>query len=274
MYIIYICAICMVHQLLLVKHQLSCCVYISDPACCVLSIFAVCVFNTKHVHVRMYVCEFVPMCLQHLCMCACVSHDIVYVQIGFNHHTYTTTTTTCNNHYHIYNYHYHSVMQPPPSHACNNHAIYHIQPPLPHATATTTCTTTTTTTISTYHHHSQPPLAITSTHHHHAQPPTPHQPPPPHTTTTTTTTYNHHHHHHIQPPPPHNASNSGTTTCGSRVNVLVGTGKRPPVQVTEGQDHMWKWSIVLAAHICGRMCSMMRCMMLFDTFGGQRTHLV
>ena len=33
-------------------------------------------------------------------------------------------------------------------------------------------------------------------------------------------------HHHIQPPPPpHSASNSRTTTCDSRVNVLVGDEK-------------------------------------------------
>ena len=29
------------------------------------------------------------------------------------------------------------------------------------------------------------------------------------------------------------ASNNGTTTCGSRVNAVVGGRKRPPVQVTE-----------------------------------------
>ena len=49
--------------------------------------------------------------------------------------------------------------------------------------------------------------------------------------------------HHIQPPPPsppppHSASNNRTTTCGSRVNALVGSGKRPSAQVTIGPPHV------------------------------------
>ena len=68
----------------------------------------------------------------------------------------------------------------------------------------------------------------TYNHHQHIQQPLPHPP----------TTTSHNHHYQIQPPPPHCASNNRTTTCSSRVNVLVGSGKRPPAQVTEGQDHM------------------------------------
>ena len=37
---------------------------------------------------------------------------------------------------------------------------------------------------------------------------------------------------------PHSASNNRTTTCGSRVNALVGSGKRPPAQVTIGPPHV------------------------------------
>ena len=40
------------------------------------------------------------------------------------------------------------------------------------------------------------------------------------------------------PPPPHSASNNGTTTCGSRVNVIVGGRKRPPVQVTDAEPRV------------------------------------
>ena len=64
------------------------------------------------------------------------------------------------------------------------------------------------------------------------------QPPPLPLHATAITTCNIHHHIHLPPPPPHSASNNKTTTCGSRVNALVGSGKRPPAQVTEGQDHM------------------------------------
>ena len=38
--------------------------------------------------------------------------------------------------------------------------------------------------------------------------------------------------------PPHSVSNNRTTTCGSRVSTLVGSGKRPPVQVTIGPPYV------------------------------------
>ena len=177
------------------------CVCISDPAYCLLLIFAVRVFlHYKHVCACIYVCEFVSVCLQHLRMCVP-----------------PVCTSVCAN-----------CIQPPPP---------------PHAITTTTCTTTTT--IHNHHHHTQPPLLPhppTTTIHNHHQPPS---------YTTITTTYNHHHraqpppphsynhHHHTQPPPPpHSASNSRMTTCGSRVNVLVGRRKIPSAQVTIGPPHV------------------------------------
>ena len=219
-----------VQQRPLVKHQLLYCVCVSDPACCVFPIYLCCMcFSTLYACVCMYVCEFVPVCLRHLCTYACLLCVHLYVQIAFNHHHHiqqalnlsqcdATGTITC--------------MQEP----CN----------IPHTTTTATCNYhhhmyTTITNTSTYHHHTQPrappPHTTTTTtykHHHHTQPPLPR-------TTMCTTTYNHVH-HHIQPPPPHNASNNRTTMSGSRVNTLARSGKRPPAQVTDGQDHMCMYS--------------------------------
>ena len=215
------------------------------------------------------ICAHMHACC--VCICMCKLHS--------------TTTTTYNNHLI-----YHSVMQQAPSHACKNHAIYHIQPPLPHATTTTTCIQpspthppTTTTHNHVHHHHIQPPPPRTNTttthnHHQHTQPPLPR-------TTMCTTTYNHVH-HHIQPPPPHNASNNRTTMSGSRVNTLAGSGKRPPAQVTDGQDHMCMYSDCASCyqgsgpHVQVEYCAscsyvaryvIMRCMTAFDTWGSKVT---